>query len=72
MVKKTPTAFSDAENSETLNKVLKVVNSPSGKKYTNGLNLKGEWMKKFGFDLHDIVNVTVTNSRILIEKIIND
>jgi hypothetical protein len=70
MVKKTPTAFSDAKNSETLNKVLKVINAPSGKKYTNGLNIKGEWMKRFNFNLHDIVHVTISENQILIEKII--
>ena len=71
MVKK-PDGFSDAENSETLNKVLKVINAPSGKKYTTGLNIKGEWMKKFGFELGDMVNVEVSANRILVEKVVDN
>lgn len=70
MVKKTPVALSDTENSDTLNKVLKVINAPSGKKYTNGLNIKGEWMKRFGFELGDMVCVVITKNKIKVSKII--
>ncbi|NOQ26941.1 MAG: type I addiction module toxin, SymE family [Bacteroidales bacterium] len=71
-LKNTPVAFPDAKNSENLNKVLKIINAPSGKKYTNGLNIKGEWMNKFGFELGDMVNVEVSQNRILVEKIVGE
>lgn len=71
MVKK-PDGFSDAEKSETLKKILQVINASYGKKYTNGLNIKGEWMKRFGFELGDKVNVEVRQNRILVEKIIEN
>ena len=67
-------AISDTQktNTLTLEKKLKVVNKPYKDTYVLGLNLQGKYMAKYGFLWHDVVNVTVSENRILIEKVIEE
>ncbi|MDD2799376.1 MAG: SymE family type I addiction module toxin [Bacteroidales bacterium] len=51
-----------------MEKLLTVCQVPQGKKYTAGVNIKGEYLKKFGFAVGDFVKVTVSNNKIIIEK----
>jgi len=50
-------------------RVLKIVRIPQGKRYTTGLNLKGDYLLKYGFDFGDMVNISFENGKILITKI---
>lgn len=56
---------------EPLHKKLRIVNKPYQKTYTVGLNIQGKYLQEFGFILGDIVDVIVSENRILIEKVIN-
>lgn len=49
-------------------KYLTVCNQPQGKGYTIGVNLKGEYLKRFGFALGDMVKVEISDNRIVITK----
>lgn len=51
-----------------MEKLLKICRQPQGKAYTIGLNLKGEYLKKFGFSLDDFVSVKLTKNKIIIKK----
>lgn len=51
-----------------MEKLLKVCNMAQGAKYTTGINLKGEYLKQYGFKLGDLVKVTVSEHKITIEK----
>lgn len=51
-----------------MEKVLQCVRLPQGGKGTIGFNLKGEYLKKFGFSLGDYVKVEVTDHKIVITK----
>ncbi len=51
-----------------MEKLLTVCSSSAGKKYTNAINIKGEYLKKFGFEKGDFVKVSVSKNRIIIEK----
>jgi antitoxin component of MazEF toxin-antitoxin module len=51
-----------------MEKLLKVCNLPQGAGYVPGLNIKGEYMKKFGFFAGDFVKVDISDSKIIIEK----
>lgn len=51
--------------------ILKVVNKPYKHTYTNGINIQGEYLKKYGFQLGDEVQVIVRENQINISKIIN-
>ena len=51
-----------------MEKLLTVCHSAQGNKYTNAINIKGEWLKKYGFDKGDFVKVSVTKNKITIEK----
>jgi len=66
--------ISDTENSELepLQKKLKFVFKPYNGSYTLGLNLKGKYFEKYGYKWHDEVLVTITENRILIEKVIKE
>jgi len=66
--------FSDTQKSEPepLQKKLKIVNKPYKNTYCLGLNLQGKYLEKFGFQWHDEVLVTITENRILIEKVIDN
>ena len=51
-----------------IDKLLTVCKMTSGKKYTAGINIKGEYLKKYGFQIGDIVKVEVKNNQIIITK----
>ena len=51
-----------------MNKLLTVCRSAQGKKYTSSINIKGDYLKKYGFELGDFVKVTVCENKIIIEK----
>lgn len=67
---KNPDGFSDAEKPETLKKVLQICNKSYKARYTIGLNIQGDYLIKFGFELGDKINVEVSRNRILVEKIV--
>jgi len=71
MTEKFNSLFDDEKKSpQTLQKVLRVVNKPYQKTYTNGINIQGEYLKKFGFEKGDKVEVLVKENQISISKII--
>ena len=39
-----------------------------GNKYTSAINIKGEYLKKYGFELGDFVKVEVSKNKIVIQK----
>ena len=51
-----------------MEKLLKVCQAPQGNKYTNKINISGEWLKKYGFDLGDFVKVEIKQNEIVITK----
>lgn len=51
-----------------LTKLLKICGLPSQKKYIAGINLKGEYLKDYGFKIGDYVQVVVTENKIVITK----
>lgn len=51
-----------------ITKLLKVCKLPSAKTYVPGLNLKGEYLRKFGFEVGDYVTVEVSENKICITK----
>ncbi|MEI6556735.1 MAG: hypothetical protein WCL70_14195, partial [Paludibacter sp.] len=51
-----------------MEKLLTVCRSAQGNKYTNAINIKGEYLKKYGFEQGDFVKVSVTKNKITIEK----
>jgi hypothetical protein len=51
-----------------MEKLLTVCHSAQGHKYTNAINIKGEYLKKYGFEKGDFVKVTVSKNKITIEK----
>ncbi|MEI6752907.1 MAG: phage integrase SAM-like domain-containing protein [Paludibacter sp.] len=53
---------------EKMDKLLTVCRAAQGNKYTNAINIKGEYLKKYGFEQGDFVKVSVTKNKITIEK----
>lgn len=51
-----------------MEKLLKVCQTAQGKKYTNKINIAGEWLKKFGFNDGDLVKVSISQNEIKIIK----
>lgn len=51
-----------------LTKLLKVCNLPTAKTYTPGINLKGEYLKDYGFCVGDYVHVEISENKIVITK----
>jgi hypothetical protein len=51
-----------------MEKLLTVCRSTQGKKYTTAINLKGEYLKKYGFEFGDFVKVSISSNKIIIEK----
>lgn len=66
--------FSDTQKTDTpvLQKKLKIVNKPYKDTYVVGLNIQGKYLGKYGFELGDIVDLAVSENRILIKKVIED
>jgi len=54
-----------------MDKLLTVCRSAQGNKYTSAINIKGDYLKKYGFELGDFVKVEVTKNKITIEKTVN-
>ena len=63
-------SFRDPENQQSLSKQLKVAKKPSKNEFVPGFNIQGEYLEAFGFNKGDMVEVLVSENRILIEKII--
>lgn len=51
-----------------MEKLLTVCRSAQGAKYTNAINIKGEYLKKYGFEQGDFVKVEVVKNQIIITK----
>jgi hypothetical protein len=51
-----------------MEKLLKVCSMPQGAGYVPGLNLKGDYLKKFGFSSGDFVRVEISKHEIIIRK----
>lgn len=51
-----------------MEKILTVCRSFQGNKQTQSINLKGDYLKKFGFEKGDFVKVTLSKNKICIEK----
>lgn len=49
-------------------KLLKVCGLSYKKTYTAGINLKGEYLTKYGFNVGDYVNVEISENKIVITK----
>lgn len=54
-----------------MERVLQCVRLPQGKKGTIGFNLKGEYLKMFGFKQGDKVKVEISENKILLSKMDN-
>lgn len=70
MEKLSSTSFRESEDQDSLIKQLKVVNKPYKNAYVPDLNIQGKYLETFGFNKGDMVDVLVSENRILIEKII--
>ncbi|NCB69272.1 MAG: type I addiction module toxin, SymE family [Bacteroidia bacterium] len=53
--------------SEILEKTLTVCRAAQGKKYTNTINIKGEYLKAYGFAHGTKVKVRISHNKITIE-----
>ena len=51
-----------------MDKLLTVCRASQGNKYTSAINIKGEYLKKYGFELGDFVKVEVSKNKIVIQK----
>ncbi|MDU1635295.1 MAG: hypothetical protein E6834_22405, partial [Bacteroides ovatus] len=58
-------------NLNYMERVLQCVRLPQGKKGTIGFNLKGEYLKMFGFKQGDKAKVEINENKIVISKIYN-
>ena len=55
--------------SELLEKTLTVCRATQGKKYTNAISLKGEYLKTYGFQRGDRVKINISHKKITIEVV---
>lgn len=51
-----------------IDKILTVCRMAQGKRYTSGINLKGDYLQKYGFEVGDMVKVEVKQNQIVITK----
>ena len=51
-----------------MEKLLTVCRASQGNKYTSAISIKGEYLKKYGFELGDFVKVEVSKNKIVIQK----
>lgn len=63
--------FGTLQKLNYMERVLQCVRLPQGKKGTIGFNLKGEYLKKFGFKQGDKAKVEISENKIIISKIDN-
>lgn len=54
-----------------MERVLTCVRLPQGKKGTIGFNLKGDYLKQYGFNLGDKVKVIIGENSISIIKVVD-
>lgn len=54
-----------------MDKLLTVCRSAQGNKYTAAINIKGDYLKKYGFEMGDFVKVVISKNKITIEKTVN-
>lgn len=59
----------EIKTSEILEKKLTVCRAAQGKRYTNTIHIKGEYLKTYGFHRGDQVKVNITHRKIVIERI---
>ncbi len=69
--KSTPIRNGEKNADEVLQKTLKVVNKPYKDKYVPGINIQGNYLRVYGFDTGDRVEVLVSENQISISKIID-
>jgi hypothetical protein len=70
MEKSSSASFREPEKQDSLSKQLKVVKKPYRNEYVPGFNIQGKYLEAFGFNKGDMVEVMVSENRILIEKIL--
>ena len=70
MEKSSSASFREPEKQDSLSKQLKVVKKPYRNEYVPGFNIQGKYLEAFGFNKGDMVDVLVSENRILIENII--
>lgn len=51
-----------------MEKYLKCVNAPYGSRYTVGINIKGDYLKQYNFNVGDCVKVEIHENQIIITK----
>lgn len=51
-----------------MEKLLKVCRTAQGKRYTNKIQISGDWLKKYGFQEDDLVKVAISQNEIKITK----
>lgn len=51
-----------------IQKLLQVCKLSAGKHYKPGINIKGDYLLKYGFEVGDMVNVEISENQILIQK----
>lgn len=51
-----------------MEKYLKCVQAPYGKRYTIGINIKGDYLAEYNFHIGDSVKVELSENRIVITK----
>ena len=51
-----------------MEKILKVCQAPQGNRYTSKINISGDWLKKYGFEMGDLVKVEIRKNEIIISK----
>ena len=51
-----------------MEKILKVCQTAQGNRYTSKINIAGDWLKKYGFNLGDLVKVEIRKNEIVISK----
>ena len=51
-----------------MERILKVCQTAHGNRYTSKINIAGDWLKKYGFNLGDLVKVEIRKNEIVISK----
>ena len=51
-----------------MERILKVCQTAQGKRYTSKINIAGDWLKKYGFEMGDLVKVEIRKNEIVISK----
>lgn len=51
-----------------MERILKVCQTAQGNRYTNKINIAGDWLKKYGFEMGDLVKVEIRKNEIIISK----